>query len=105
VEALAVLTTLADVEAARQLVRKLVDERLVACGNIIPGVESIYRWKDVIETGAEVLVVLKTTADTYEAVARRISELHPYDVPEVIALPISRGAAPYMDWLCSNVNL
>jgi periplasmic divalent cation tolerance protein len=105
VEALAVLTTLADVEAARQLVRKLVDERLVACGNIIPGVESIYRWKDVIETGAEVLVVLKTTADAYEAVARRISELHPYDVPEVIALPIRRGAAAYMDWLCSNVNL
>lgn len=99
-----VLVTLPDEAAAEELVRRLVEERVVACGNIVPGVTSIYRWQGVVERAREVLVVFKTTAEGVEGLVRRVPELHPYDVPEVLVLPVTAGHGPYMQWVADNVG-
>lgn len=94
-----VLSTLPDREAAERLVKALVEERLAACGNIVPGLSSIFRWEGAVEEATEVLVVLKTAAATLPALLERAPELHPYDVPEFIALPITAGHRPYLEWV------
>lgn len=99
-----VLVTTPDVEVARTLVRALVEERHAACGNIVPGVVSIFRWQGALQEEAEVLVVLKTTDDRFEGMRRRIVELHPYEVPEVLALDVERAHEPYLDWLAACVG-
>ncbi len=81
------------------LARALVDERLVACVNLIPAVRSFYRWEGAVHDDAEVLLVCKTTVDRYDALEKRVTELHPYDEPEVIALPITHGSASYLQWV------
>src|SRR5258708_4783981 len=96
VEALVVLTTWPDVEKARAAARTLVEESLAACANIVPGVESIYRWEGKLETSAEVLMVVKTTRARYPALQARITELHSYEVPEIIALRIEDGLPQYL---------
>ncbi len=101
---MAVLTTAPDAEVAERLGRTLVEERLAACANVLVGVTSIYRWKGKVEREAEVLVILKTTAERVEALQERVVELHPYDVPEVIALSVYTGHAPYLDWVRSEVG-
>jgi len=83
---LAVFSTYPDAETARSIAHTLVKEQLAACANIIPGVESIYRWKGAIETSGEVLAILKTTEERYPELEARIKELHPYEVPEVVAV-------------------
>ena len=93
------LSTFPDQDAARTAVRTLVVERLVACGNMMPGVESIYRWQGAVETSAEVMVIFKTTADSAEAAQARLRELHPYEVPEILRLPVDGGWPPYLDWV------
>lgn len=93
------LSTFPDIAVARTAVRTLVEERLVACGNIMPGVESIYRWQGAVETSAEVMVIFKTTADSAEAAQARLRELHPYEVPEILRLPVDGGWPPYLDWV------
>lgn len=95
-----VFSTFADVESARGVVRTLVEERLAACGNILPGLESIYRWNDSIETGGEVLVIFKTAS--YPALEARLRELHPYELPEIIALAPSAGLPGYLRWVAEN---
>ena len=97
------LVTAPDDEVARQLARTLVDERLAACASCVPGITSVYRWEDAIQEDAEVLIMLKTCADRAEALAERVLALHPYDVPEVIWLPVSGGAVPYLDWVRREV--
>ncbi len=99
-----VLTTLPDAEAGERIGRALVEERLAACANVVPGVVSIYRWKGRLERSGEALVVLKTTRDRLEALQARVVELHPYDVPEVIALPVTGGHDPYLAWVCEEVG-
>ena len=94
-----VLVTAPGVEQARSLARALVEARLVACANLVPGVRSIYRWEGQVQEDEEVLLVLKTRADRGEALARRIRELHPYDLPEVIELPAAGGSVDYLDWV------
>lgn len=99
------LVTAPSAAAAERLVRALVDERLVACGNIVPGLTSIYRWEGAVESEAEVLVVLKTTAAAVPRLLGRVVELHPYDVPEVLLLDVAAGYGPYMAWMRENVLL
>ena len=103
-EALVVLVTFPDVETARRIVTTLVEERLAACGNLVPNVESIYRWQGAVETASEVLVLLKTEIRSYSALETRLQELHPYEVPECLAVNIAKGASPYLRWLNESVK-
>lgn len=98
-EVLTVFTTWPDLETARTAARTLVEERLAACGNIVPGVESVYRWEGKVETGAEVLVVFKTVIGSYQQFEARLRALHPYQVPEVLALRVTDGLPAYLRWV------
>ena len=91
--------TCCSVEEARRIARNLTETRLAACVNIIPGIESIYRWKDSVETANEWLLIIKTSVELFPAVESRIREIHSYEVPEVVALPITDGSEPYLAWL------
>ena len=96
---LLVFTTFANGEDATRVVRALVEERLIACGNLLPGARSIYRWKDAVEDAREVVVLLKTRKQDWTAFLSRLHELHPYDTPECIAVRVAAGAPKYMAWL------
>ncbi|HVH69422.1 MAG TPA: divalent-cation tolerance protein CutA [Gemmatimonadales bacterium] len=101
--ALVVLTTLASDADARALVADLVAARLVACGTLLPGARSIYRWQGKVTEEAEVVVLLKTDASKWEALSAAVRQRHPYDVPELLALPVARGLDRYLSWLASEV--
>lgn len=90
-------------DQALALGRALVDERLAACVNVLDGMTSIYRWNDAVEEAAEAVLLVKTTAGRYEAAAARIGELHPYETPCVLEIPLGRGAAGYVAWLAAGV--
>ena len=93
------LITGPDPDVVGELVRTLVAERLIACGNVVEGVTSIYRWQGVVEEATECLGVLKTTADRIPAVERRLADLHPYDVPELVVLSVEGGSPDYLAWV------
>ncbi len=101
-EVLIVLSTFADAETARQAARALVEEKLAACANLVPQIESIYRWQGKVETSAEVLVIFKTTHGRYQQFEQRLRALHPYQVPEIVALPVACGFDPYLNWVVEN---
>jgi len=103
-ETLVILTTWPSAESAREAARILIESRLAACANIVPGVESIYRWKDAIETSAETLVIFKATMGSYPRFEARLKELHPYEVPEVVALRPTDGLPAYMRWVEENTR-
>ena len=103
-EYLTVFCTFPDLENARRVVDRLVKDRLIACGNIFPAVESIYRWKGKIERSFEALAILKTTRDKFSRLEAVFKELHPYEVPELIAAPISNGLPAYLAWITQNVK-
>jgi periplasmic divalent cation tolerance protein len=94
-----VLSACASAEEAQRLARALVEKRLAACVNIIPGVRSVYRWKDVIEDEEEVLLVIKTSRGLLDELREEIERLHSYEVPEVIALPVVDGSERYLAWM------
>ena len=94
-----VLTMLPTADAAVSLARTLVEEKLAACCNLIPAVRSIYRWEGKLQDENEVLVLLKTRSEHFERLKARILELHPYEVPEVLALPVEAGYAGYLEWM------
>ena len=98
-----VLVTCPHVEAAATLARTLVEERLAACGNVLPGLRSIYRWEGEVLDESEVLLVLKTTTARFPALRERVLALHPYQVPEVISLAVEAGHAPYLEWVAGGV--
>ncbi len=98
-----VLVTAGSDEEAAKIARALVEERLAACVNIIPGVRSIYRWQGKVEDDREVLMVIKTDADALNDLEERVRAIHSYEVPEVIALRIDQGSGPYLDWLAGSV--
>jgi periplasmic divalent cation tolerance protein len=103
-EVVILLSNFPDADAARKAVRTLVEERLIACGNIIPGVESIYEWKGAIEVSAEVMVVCKTTVAAADAAQARLRALHPYEVPEILRVPVADGWPDYLEWVASQVS-
>lgn len=103
-EHLVAITTLSGEEDAARLARALVERGLVACVNILPAVRSLYRWKDAIEDDREQLLLMKTRADRYAALASAIEELHPYEVPELIAVPVELGSRAYLAWVDESVS-
>ncbi len=98
--AFVVLCTFPDSDQARQIGAALVERQVAACVNLLPGVESIYRWEGKIEHAGEVLAVIKTTR--YPALEAAIRELHPYEVPEILALPVVAGLPAYLAWLAEG---
>ena len=89
---------------APELARTLVNERLVACVNIVPGLRSFYWWKGKVEDEPEVLCIMKTRSNLFESLRDRVRELHSYEVEEIIALPILAGNPPYLDWIKENTK-
>ena len=96
---LIVFTNFPDIETARRIARLLVEERLAACVNLLPAAESIYSWKGAVEQAQEIPAILKTTAAAWPALRDRLAALHPYDVPEIIALPAADGLPAYLEWV------
>jgi len=103
-ELIMVLTNLPDMEAAQMLARHLVEQKLAACVNILPGVQSIYRWHGALEHASEVGLFIKTTQLCYPELQRTVSQLHPYDTPELIVLPITDGLPAYLDWISEETK-
>jgi periplasmic divalent cation tolerance protein len=99
-----VLMTAPDADVASRIAGTLVDEGLVACVNILPGLRSIYRWEGKVCDEAEVLCLLKTRLDLYPVLRERIAALHPYQVPEIIALPLVAGSPAYLDWVTQSTS-
>jgi periplasmic divalent cation tolerance protein len=102
---LLVFSTFPDIEKAREIGTSLVESQLAACVNLIPAVESIYRWQGKMETGGEVLAVFKTTSAVYSNFEARLKELHPYDVPEIIAVKPEHVAASYAAWVGESLTI
>ena len=94
-----VLSTAPDRDAGDRIARTLVEEGLAACVNVVPGVRSHYRWQGELHDDAEVLLVVKTRADRVAALVERLNALHPYDLPEAVALPALGGSEAYLDWV------
>lgn len=101
---LLVLTTLPDVRAAEALAAKLIGDKMAACVQIGAPVRSLYHWQGKTETATEIPVSIKTTHDVYPDLEAAIRALHPYDLPEIIAVPITAGLTPYLDWIASYCN-
>ena len=99
-----VLSTAGSEEEARKIARHLVDQQLAACVNIVPHIESIYRWQGKIESGREWLLVIKTNSTNLPAVQDAIRELHSYDLPECIALAIEDGGSEYLEWIGESMK-
>ncbi len=103
-QACVVLTTAGSQEEARKIARSLVERQIAACVNIVPHVESIYRWQGKVESANEWLLVVKTMAANYSRVCDAIKELHSYDLPECIRLEITGGSQEYLEWIGENVS-
>lgn len=97
-----VYMTAASTEEAQTIGRVLVEERLAACVNILGAAQSIYRWKDGVETAAEVAFIAKTRADRFEALTKRVKELHSYDTPCIVALPVVSGNPGFLEWIAAS---
>ena len=98
-----VLSTFPSADKAAEVARILVEGRLCACVNIVPAVRSIYRWQGEVSDDSEVLALIKTTSERFPPLADRLRSLHPYEVPEIIALDVADGHAPYLAWVASSV--
>jgi len=96
------LSTFPDRETAQRISNQLVAEKFAACANILSGIESIYRWKERIETGNETLVFFKLSEDRQSAFQEKLRSLHPYEVPEIIFVPVVSGLAEYLRWVDQN---
>ena len=103
-DAILVLVTAPTADVAAALARSLVEEGLAACGNVVPGLRSIYRWEDQVHDEAEVLLVLKSRAPLFEPLRERVVALHPYQCPEVLQLDVAAGHAPYLRWIAAHVR-
>jgi periplasmic divalent cation tolerance protein len=97
-----VLNTCPDAGTARRIAAALVERQLAACVNIIAGVESVYRWQGKVESDSEHLLVIKCSRDAYPALEQALAELHPYELPEIVAVPIEAGLPGFLDWINNN---
>lgn len=98
------LITCPNQEVGLQLARTLVSEHLVACVNVVPGITSVYWWEGAVQEDAEVLLIAKTTAERLPALRDRLPQLHPYSVPELLALDVSGGLPAYLEWVSTSVR-
>jgi periplasmic divalent cation tolerance protein len=101
-QVLLVISTFPDAETASRIARTLVEEKFAACANLMPAVHSIYRWKEKIETAGEVMVFFKTTLDRQPAFQEKLRSLHPYEVPEIVFVPVDRGLPAYLSWVAEG---
>jgi periplasmic divalent cation tolerance protein len=99
-----ILSTCANQEEAERIARALLDDRLAACVNVLPGVRSFYRWKGRVEDAAECLLIIKSSRPLFASLRAAIEKAHSYDVPEIVALPIVDGAPAYLNWLQENLG-
>jgi periplasmic divalent cation tolerance protein len=99
-----ILCTCPDNQVAEQLASSLVEQRLAACINIVPGLTSIYRWQGKLERGTEVLLLIKTTWELYTAVENAIRQQHPYELPEIIAVTVDKGSPDYLRWITTSLE-
>ncbi len=99
-----VLVTVPDPKVAGTIAHALVEERLAACVNVLPAVRSIYAWKGEICNEGELLCMIKTRRNLFPAIRERVLDLHPYEVPEIIALPLVEGSESYLDWIAENTR-
>jgi periplasmic divalent cation tolerance protein len=100
-----VFSTAPSAEVAETIARALLDERLIACASLLPGVTSLYRWQGAVQRDAEVLMVMKTRRERVPALLRRLPGLHPYDVPEALALPVVDGLPAYCRWVMDETEV
>ncbi len=101
---LLVISNCPDSISATNIAQDLVSAKLAACANIIPGVESLFSWTGKVDKANEHMLIVKTTAACYDAVEQRIKNLHPYTLPEIIAIPIHTGSAEYLHWISTNTD-
>ncbi|ABP95896.1 MULTISPECIES: divalent-cation tolerance protein CutA [Metallosphaera] len=99
-----VISTLPGMEEGKRIARTLVEEKLAACVNLVPGLVSIYRWEGKVTEDSEVLALIKTNSDRLDELMNRLKELHPYKVPEILALDIKNGFKLYLDWIDESVS-
>lgn len=104
-EALVILVTAANQEEAIKIARAMVEAKLAACANILPAVQSVYRWKGKVVKAREVLIFLKSTKSRYPALERAIKAMHSYETPEIIALPIANGLPQYLGWVHDETHI
>jgi periplasmic divalent cation tolerance protein len=104
VGAVVALSTVASAEDAERVARALVERRLAACVNVVPAVVSVYRWKGKVERDEERLLVVKTRAERVEALREALVALHPYELPELVVLPVAGGHPPYLAWIAESVG-
>jgi periplasmic divalent cation tolerance protein len=103
-QVMVVLSTAPDEDAAANLAAALIEARLAACVNIVPGVRSLYWWGGAVQDDAEVLMICKTDAELVDTLAATITEKHPYDCPEVVALPVAGGSGDYLSWVSESLG-
>lgn len=103
-QVLVILVTAVNQEEARRIGKGMVDAKLAACANIIPGIQSIYRWKGKVVKAQEVLIILKSTRPRYRALEKAIKSMHTYETPEIIALPVKEGLDRYIGWVHSETH-
>ena len=101
---LVVLCTCPDETAAKELAVGLVEQQLAACVNVLPGIRSIYRWQGQVQDDGEALMVIKTSGEAYPELERWLAEQHPYELPEVIALPLEQGLPGYLEWVAQETK-
>jgi periplasmic divalent cation tolerance protein len=103
-DAIVVFVTAPTADKAAEIARTLVEEGLAACGNVVPGLRSIYRWEGKVHDEPEALLILKSRAPLFEALRERVVAVHPYQCPEVLRLEVAEGHAPYLQWIGDNVR-
>lgn len=97
-----ILSTSPDRESAERIAGALVTERLAACVNIVPGIRSVYHWKGTLQSSEEHLLIIKAPSGHYATIQKRLLELHPYELPEIVAVPIAEGLPAYLSWLSTR---